>query len=70
MDLLFEEDAKRKRKFTLYSRGQECAAFDTSNDVLAFVRAEPDRAYTIYLGEGVSLGSDEVEEIKKNWRRR
>lgn len=67
MDLVCEEDGQRTRNFTLYSRGQEWI-FDTPKEVLAFVKAEPDREYTLYLGKNISLGSEEVEEITSNWR--
>lgn len=66
MDLFCKDEGRRRHKFTLHSHGSEWG-FDTPEEVLEFVRREPEREYSIYLGEGVSFDCDEVEMIRRNW---
>jgi hypothetical protein len=71
VDHLCKEDAGRSRKFTICHGTEEVAAFDTPEEVLAFVHRRLDRTgYTIYLGGGVTLASKGARLIGEKWPHR
>lgn len=53
-------------RFRLTSVGRQLATFDTPREVLDYVNQHPQFGYAIYVANNVT--SDEMEEIRLNWR--
>jgi hypothetical protein len=68
MDCICSDEGVRSARFTLACSGKVVAEFDSTDDVHDYVRKHPDASYTIYPGQGVSLHSQEMEELNRYWR--
>lgn len=68
MDYICLDEGLRAARFTLATSGREVAALQSVDDVLNFVRDNPNSDYTIYPGERVSLNGPEIAELHERWR--
>ena len=57
---------EREPELKLYGKGSE-HGFETADELLAFVKAHPDCAYTVYPR---SMLSNETKKVIRNWPKR